>query len=99
MGIIIFFILAIIASICLAGWLAIALIVSSSRAQKKALADAPAILDEAFDGRDDVIFKVNMMSLPFEDVVLGAKSRGYRLTSQSKDTEHSQTLIFERVDG
>ncbi|MGO2360654.1 MAG: hypothetical protein ACTH6N_05935 [Brachybacterium tyrofermentans] len=97
MGIIIFFVLAIIAGVCLAGWLAIALIIGTSRAQKKALANAPAILDEAFDGQDDVVFKINMESLPFEDVVLGAKKRGYKLASQSKDTEHSQTLIFERA--
>ncbi|MGP5376325.1 hypothetical protein ACTXM8_10070 [Brachybacterium alimentarium] len=96
MGIIIFFVLALVAGVCLAGWLAIAMIVGSSRAQKKAVANAPTILDGAFDGRDDVVFKVNMESLPFEDVILGAKQRGYRLSSQSQDTEHSQTLIFER---
>ena len=67
------FILAIIAGVCLAGWLAIALIVGSSRAQKKAEANAPAILDAAFDGRDTVVFKINMESLSFETVMLGAK--------------------------
>lgn len=95
MGIIIF---GLIAGICLAGWFAIYLIVHTSRESTKAKANAPAILDEAFDGSDDVVFKINMVSLPFEDVMLGAKQRGYRLASQSKDTEHSQTLIFERVD-
>lgn len=92
-----FFILAIIAGVCLAGWLAIALIVGSSRAQKKAEANAPAILDAAFDGRDNVVFKINMESLSFETVMLGAKARGYLLASQSQDTEHSQTLIFEKA--
>lgn len=90
-------ILGLIAGICLVGWFTIWLIIHTERESGKAKDNAPAILDETFGGDDDVIFKINMVSLPFEDVVLGAKERGYRLASQSRDTKHSQTLIFERV--
>ena len=91
-------ILGLVGGICLAGWLAIAIIIGTSRAQKKAIANAPKILDDAFNGDADVVFKINMESLPFETVVLGAKERGYRLASQSHQTDHAQTLIFERID-
>lgn len=70
------------------------------RSRAKAEENAPAILDEAFDGSQDVVFKVNMETPSFETVVLGAKKRGYRLASQTNDTESgvAKTLIFERSD-
>ncbi len=65
--------------------------VSADKAKKA----GPATLDAAFDGRPDVVFKVTLTSVPFEDVVLGAQARGYDLSSQS-DTGGAQTLIFRR---
>lgn len=68
------------------------------RTRKKAEANAPAILDAAFDGNDDIVFKVNMETPSYETVVLGAKQRGYALCSETNDTESgtAKTLIFER---
>lgn len=70
------------------------------RTGRKAEENAPAILDEAFDGREDVVFKVNMETPSYETVVLGAKQRGYRLSSESNDTASgvAKTLIFEKRD-
>ena len=70
----------------------------TERTRRKAEENAPTILDEAFDGRDDVVFKINMETPSYETVVLGAKERGYRLSSESNDTASgvAKTLIFER---
>lgn len=70
---------------------------SSNR--REAADNAPRILDEAFDGRDDVVVKVTMSSLPYETYVLGAKERGYRLASETSEGRYGlKTLIFERAD-
>lgn len=70
----------------------------TERTRKKAEANAPAILDEAFDGREDVVFKINMETPSYETVILGAKHRGYVLSSETNDTASgvAKTLIFER---
>jgi len=65
--------------------------------QKKAIADAPAILDAAFDGRENVVVKTTWVSLPYEQFVLGAKERGYQLTNQTGTGNDGATLIFEKV--
>ena len=98
MGFLIVVVLALVAGAVLAGWLGFGLFVHGERARKRAEEDAPAILDAAFDGREDVVFKINMESPSFETVLLGAKKRGYRLTSQTDDTQSgsAKTLIFER---
>jgi hypothetical protein len=99
MGFIIFIIVAVVLIFGVAGWLAIALVISGDKSKKKAEANAPEILDKAFVG-DDVVFKINDASPKFETVVLGAKARGYRLASQTNDTSSgsAKTLIFERVE-
>lgn len=82
-----------------AGWLAIALISYSSRARKKAEANAPSILDAAFAGQDDVVFKINWESPSYETVLIGAKQRGYTLWKETSETTDAsiKTLIFQRV--
>jgi hypothetical protein len=61
-------------------------------------AKAPEVLDRAFDGREYVTFTVSMGTLPFEQVVIGARERGYRLDSQSgRDSYGTQTLVFAKV--
>lgn len=65
-------------------------------AQKKAEKNADALLDAAFDGSPDVTYQTNLRSLKFDTVVLGAKSRGYKLVHQG-GSENSKTLIFEKV--
>lgn len=83
----------------IAGWAAIALISYSSRARKKAEANAPEILDAAFAGQDDVVFKINWESPSYETVLIGAKQRGYALWKETSDTSDgtAKTLIFQRV--
>ncbi|MCT9624250.1 hypothetical protein HWD94_03815 [Pseudarthrobacter equi] len=98
MGFIIFAIVVVVLMFGVGGWIAIGLIISEDRSKKKAEANAPDILDKSFIG-DDVVFKINAASPKYETVVLGAKARGYRLTSQTDDTStgSAKTLIFEKV--
>ncbi|QHK19393.1 hypothetical protein GU243_06145 [Pseudarthrobacter psychrotolerans] len=97
MGILIAIIVFFVLMFCLAGWLGFALFVAGNRSQKKAEANAPAILDRAFVG-EDVVYKINDASPKYETVVLGAKARGYRLANETSDTASgsARTLIFER---
>lgn len=83
----------------LAGFMGFGLFAFGAHMQKKAEARAPEILDEAFDGRDDVVFKINLESLKYETVIIGAKDRGYALYSETNDTDggSAKTLIFEKV--
>ncbi len=79
------------------GLMAGGFIAASSKAQRRSKQDAPKTLDAAFDGREDVVFKITGTSLGFDEVVLGAKARGYRLASQSDDDRWgTKTLIFEK---
>jgi len=89
---IVFFILAAGA----AGWFTIFVLMAGARAKKKARQNAPAILDKAFNGDGVVVFKIKSESPDFEDVVLGAQSRGYRMTRQTDTSEFTKTLIFEK---
>lgn len=66
-------------------------------ASRQSEANAPRLLDDAFDGRDLVTYTVSLGTLPFERVVVGARERGYRLDSQSgRDSYGTQTLVFAR---
>lgn len=82
-----------------AAWAGFGLFVGAFRRRKKAEANAPAILDAAFDGRPDVAFTVNLETLPVDTVVIGAKQRGYRLVEklQKSSSGEAWTLMFERV--
>lgn len=70
---------------------------ATGRAQKKAEENASEILDKAFDGRPDVTFSINMASLKYETVIVGAKRRGYKLTHQAENQYGPHTLIFEKA--
>lgn len=69
---------------------------ASGRATAKAKANAPALLDEAFDGRPRATYKINgLAGLDYEDVITGAEDRGYRLTNDSgADRYGNRTMIF-----
>lgn len=69
------------------------------RSRRRAEERAPQILDAAFDGRRDVVFKVNLESPSYETVILGARQRGYRLTSETTDSPsgEAKTLIFRKA--
>lgn len=73
------------------------LLASTSRKQKKAEANAPTLLDHTFDGRDTVTVAVNMTTMKYETVIVGAKERGYKLLSQAENQYGPHTLIFEKV--
>lgn len=72
------------------------IVATGGRHAKRALRDAPAILDQTFSG-PVATYKVNLESLPYEVVVSEAVQRGYRLVGQQNHTAHASTLIFERV--
>jgi len=95
---ILFILVLLIGGLMLAGWLGFGLFLHGERTRKRAEAEAPGILDAAFDGRADVVFKVNLETPSYETVVLGAKHRGYALTHEKDDSDLgiAKTLIFER---
>lgn len=64
-----------------------------------ALKGADAILDEAFDGKSHVVFKVTPATLTWETVMLGAEKRGYRAISQVNDSAADRrTILFAKGD-
>lgn len=69
-----------------------------NRGQKKSEANAEQILDDAFDGSSNVTFKINMQTVKYETVIVGAKDRGYKLIHQADNQYGPHTLIFEKVD-
>lgn len=75
--------------------LGIGMLWRDGKLRERAQANAPAVLDAAFTGQPHVVFEVTARSLPFEDVVLGARDRGYELLTQT-DTEAGKTLVFTR---
>lgn len=75
--------------------LAIGSLARDEKSRKAAVANAPAILDGAFDGSPDVVFKVSARTLPFEDVVIGAKARGYKMLSETTEPA-GKTLVFTK---
>lgn len=60
-----------------------------------ALASEATVLDEAFTG-DVVTVKVSDRTLPFENYVVGGRSRGYSLLTQSDEAGGRKTLVFEK---
>ena len=70
---------------------------SVNKGQKKSESNATQILDDAFDGSPDVTFKINMQTLKYENVILGAKERGYKLVHQADNQYGPHTLILEKV--
>lgn len=81
------------------GLLGIIVIGQANKGQKTAESQSEQILDATFDGRPDVTFTVNMRTLKYETVVLGAKQRGYKLVHQADNNYGPHTLIFEKIDG
>lgn len=74
---------------------AIGLLASEEKGRKRSLANEPDILDGAFT-TDDVTFKVGAATLPYENVVLGAKRRGYQLIAETEEPGNRKTLVFTR---
>jgi len=96
---IVFLVFVVIAVIAAFGWIVLGGALLVGKGQKKSEANAEAILDAAFDGSPDVTFKINMQSVKYETVIVGAKRRGYRLVHQAENQYGPHTLIFEKADG
>lgn len=78
-------------------WVCLAFLGNVERDQTKAEQNARQILDYTFDGRPDVTFRLNMRTLKYETVIIGAKERGYDLAHQAGDPNGAMTLIFKKV--
>lgn len=78
------------------GVLGVAVIVSAGRQQKRAEGQAPELLDDLFDGDDQVVFRETYVSLSSDTVIAGAKSRGYRVADISTRDGNLSTIVFEK---
>lgn len=92
-------VLLVLAGLALFGAFGFMLLGAVNRGQQKSEKDATQILDNAFDGRPDVTFTINMQTLKYETVVLGAKQRGYKLVHQAENKYGPHTLIFVKATG
>lgn len=86
-----------IVAIALVGWLIFGVAMKVGRDQSKAERNSDKILNDVFNGSDDVAFALHMRTLKYDTVIVGAKQRGYRLASQALNEHGAGTLIFERV--
>lgn len=87
----------ILAAFVILGVVGIVVLTKTGGDQKKAEANAGAILDAAFNGQPDVTFSLNMRTLKYETVMAGARQRGYRLVDKAENQYGPHTLIFEKV--
>lgn len=79
------------------GWVMLGGVALVNRGQKKSEANAEQILDDAFNGANTVTFKINMQSVKYETVIIGARARGYKLIHQADNQYGPHTLIFEKA--
>lgn len=89
--------LVVFIAVALVGVLAFALLGRADRMRRKAEANSETVLDEAFDGRPDVTFTVNLTTLKPETVIAGAETRGYTLSHQLSNQYGPTALMFRRV--
>lgn len=66
------------------------------RSRRSQQANAPAVLDAAFDGRQSVIFPVDTRTLHSSEVIAGGIERGYKLVSNTGGRT-ARVLVFERA--
>lgn len=58
---------------------------------------AEQILDKKFDGSETATYRIDSTTgLRYEQVLLGAEQRGYKLYSKNNDTKYLTTLVFKR---
>lgn len=72
-------------------------ILSTERKRKKAEANAPALLDDLFNGEETVSVTLNFTTMKFDTVVVGAKERGYRLIGQASNQYGPSSAVFEKI--
>jgi len=90
-------ILLLLFGLALFGVMGFLLLGTVSRGAKRSERHAEQILDQAFDGREDVSFPINMQSVKHETVIVGAKARGYKLVHESSNQYGPTMLMFEKV--
>ena len=90
-------VLLLLSGLALFGWFGFLVLGGVSRGQKRAESNAEQILNEAFNGDPSVTFKINMQSVKYETVIVGAKERGYDLIHQADNQYGPYTLIFEKA--
>lgn len=74
---------------------AVGLMGHEEKKRKEAIAQAPAILEEAFAG-ETAICKTGPDTLPYETFVTAAVERGYKLVSENAEPGNRKTLVFVR---
>jgi hypothetical protein len=74
---------------------ALGLMGHEEKKRKEAIANAPALLAEAFSG-ESAVYKTGPDTLPYETVVTGAIARGYKLVSENAEPGNRKTLVFVR---
>ena len=78
-------------------WFAFTLFGSADKKRAAAEANPEPILNEAFDGRPNVVFAINAETLRPETVILGAKARGYRVSEKIGNQYGVTSIIFEKA--
>lgn len=86
-----------LAALAIFGLIGFVLLGSTSHAQRKAEESEDTLLDETFDGRPSVTYKVNMSTMKYETIVSGAEARGYRLAHQADNQYGPHTLMFQKA--
>jgi|SRR5699024_790292 len=68
------------------------------KADKKLQENAEKYLNDAFDGRETIVYEVaDSGTLKFGQVVSGAEQRGYALHAQNQDNASMTTLVFKKA--
>lgn len=77
---------------------AMALVGAGLREGEKQRKNAPALLDDKFDGQaTTATWTITLGSLTEAEVIEGAAERGYRMTNSTQSGSGPTTLVFERT--
>lgn len=80
-------------------WFGMGAVINAAKRQQEA--DPDRVLNEWFDGREQVIVKQGPSTLSAEAILSGANDRGYRLISAERmayPNNNAQQMVFERKD-
>lgn len=80
-------------------WFGMGAVINAAKRQQEA--DPDRVLNEWFDGREQVIVKQSPSTLSAEAILSGANDRGYRLISAERmayPNNNAQQMVFEKKD-
>lgn len=80
-------------------WFGMGAVIKAAKRQQES--DPGSVLNEWFDGREQVIVKQSPSTLSADDILAGANERGYRLLSAERmayPNNNSQQMVFEKKD-